>query len=148
MILYLDTSAVVKLYVEEAGSDKVKATSVQARVVATSLIGYVEARAAFARALRQARLHAKAYRQAVEDLDRDWDSYFVLEVTADLVRRAGTLAEDHALRAYDALHLASALTLRDRVQRTVAFLCFDGELEAAARGEGLTTPPFKGHALS
>lgn len=145
MILYFDTSAMVKLYVEEEGSDKVKAVSVQAQVVATSLIGYAEARAAFARAKREARLHAKEYQQALEDLDRDWDSYFVLEVTEDLVRRAGTLAEDHALRAYDALHLASALTLRDRVQRAVAFLCFDGELEAAARGEGLTTSPFKGH---
>lgn len=139
MILYLDTSAVVKLYVEEEGSDKVKAAWEQARVVATSRIGYVEARAAFARAKREARLHAQEHRQTVEDLDRDWDSYFILEVTEGLVRRAGALAEDHALRAYDALHLASALTLRDRVQRAVTFLCFDEQLEAAARGEGLTT---------
>lgn len=145
MILYLDTSAVVKLYVEEEGSDKVRASCEQARVVATSLIGYAEARAAFARAKRQARLQAQDHRQVLEDFDHDWDSYFILEVTEGLVRRAGGLAEDHALRAYDALHLASALTLRERVHRTVAFLCFDEALEAAARGESLVTSPFKGH---
>ena len=145
MILYLDTSAMVKLYVEEAGSDTVRAAWEQADVVAISLIGYAEARAAFARAKREARLHAKAYRQAIGDLDRDWDSYFILEVTADLIRRASVLAEAYALRAYDAVHLASALLLRDRAQPTVTFLCFDAELEAAARGEGLTTPPVAGH---
>lgn len=145
MILYLDTSAVVKLYVEEEGSDKVKAALEQARVVATSLIGHTEVRAAFARAKREARLHAKEHRQVLEDFDRDWGCYFILEVTEGLVRRAGVLAESHALRAYDALHLASALTLLDRAQTAITFLCFDQELEAAARGEGLTTPPFKGH---
>jgi uncharacterized protein len=90
-------------------------------------------------------LHPKEHRQALEDFDRDWDSYFILEVSEGLVRRAGVLAEDHALRTYDALHLASALTLLDRVQAAVTFLCFDNELEAAARGEGLTAPPFKVH---
>lgn len=139
MILYLDTSALVKLYVEEEGSDAVRRMEEQAWVVATSRLAYAEARAALARARREGRITAQDHQRVVEDLDRDWESYFVLEVTEGLVRRAGDLAEGHALRAYDAVHLASALLLHDRVRLDVTFLCFDERLEEAAQAAGLGT---------
>lgn len=53
------------------------------------------------------------------------------------MRRAGEPVERHALQAYDALHLAAALSLHDRVRLDISFLCFDKRLEKAAEVEGL-----------
>jgi predicted nucleic acid-binding protein len=137
MILYLDTNALIKLYVEEEGADTVRRMREGTRVVATSRLACAEARAALARAQREGRICMQDYRQVVEDLDRDWESYFVLEVTEGLVRQAGDLAERHALRACDALHLASALLLHERVRLDITFLCFDERLEEAAQAVDL-----------
>ena len=53
MILYLDTSSLVKLYVEEPGSPGVRAIVDEAEVVATSVVACAEAAAAFARRKRE-----------------------------------------------------------------------------------------------
>lgn len=137
MMLYLDTSALVKLYVEEPMSDKLATAVHAAEAVATSLVAYVEARAAFARARRETRFSPSAYRQVLEAFLEDWARYVVVEVTDRLVRQAGELAAHRALRGYDALHLASALSLREQVASKVSFLAFDQALVQAARRENL-----------
>jgi hypothetical protein len=52
-----------------------------------------------------------------------------------------TLVDRHALRGFDLIHLASALTLRERLGEDFLFACFDDRLLAAARAEGLHTYP-------
>lgn len=140
MILYLDASAVVKLYVEEVASARVREAVDQAQAVATSLIAFVEAQAAFGRARQDGRLTRLAYRRVVREFERDWGSYLALDVNEGLVRRAALLTVRRALRGYDAVHLASALTLRDRTDATVAFLAYDNRLSTSARLEGLLRP--------
>ncbi|MEO8604991.1 MAG: type II toxin-antitoxin system VapC family toxin [bacterium] len=136
MILYLDTSALVKLYVEEDGSAVVGSWVRDAEAVATVRIAYAEARAAFARHQRDGALTAAHLRRVVTLLDADWGRYSALEVTDALVRNAGRLAERHALRGFDAVHLAAAIELREPGTR-VAFGCFDERLNHAARRERL-----------
>ena len=137
MIVYLDTSALVKLYVEEEHSDTVRAVCKRAHVVSTSVIAYVEVRATFARVQREGYLGLEDYRQLVHDFEQDWPTYFVIEITETLVHRAGNLAEQYALRAYDALHLGSASVLQDEVEGGVLFGCFDSQLLEAAEVEGM-----------
>ena len=137
MILYLDTSALVKIYVEERGSANVRAQSDHAEGVATSRIAYAEAKAAFARKRRERGLSHKGYRSVIGDLDRDWDDYFVVDVSDGVVKSAGILAERHALRGADAIHLASALALASPSEPPVVFFCFDSRLSSAARKEHL-----------
>jgi predicted nucleic acid-binding protein len=139
VILYLDTSALVKIYVDEKGSDKVRTQADQAEAVATSRIAYAEARAALARKLRERGLSRKGYRSVIEDLNQDWDDYFIVDVSDGVVKSAGILAERHALRGADAIHLASAVALGKQSDSNVMFLCFDGRLTFAARKEGLGT---------
>ena len=74
---------------------------------------------------------------SVQNLDNDWESYFVVEISDALVKMAGQVTEKHALRGYDAIHLASAVTLRREGDQPVAFSCFDGRLSLAAHREGL-----------
>ena len=137
MILYLDTSSLVKLYVSEMESGTVRQLVDTAEVAASSRLAYVEARAAFARKRREHGITPKDYRNIVQDFDRDWDSYFLVDVSDALVKTAGQLAEKHALRGYDAIHLASAVTLQRQGDRPVTFTCFDPRLSLAARREGL-----------
>ena len=144
MMLYLDTSALVKLYVDERMSQELTIAVDGAEAVATSLIAYTEARAAFARARREARLSAQAYRHVVEAFVEDWPRYITVEVTDRLVKDAGELAAHRALRGYDALHLASALILRQQMSSGVTFLAFDRELMVAAKREALRIHPLGG----
>ena len=140
MILYLDTSSLVKLYVRESNSRETKLLAQTAQVLATSRIAYVEARAAFARKRRDRGLSASQYRSILRYLDQDWDSYFVVDISESLVKMAASLAERHSLRALDAIHLASGFALHEKAGRMVTFHCFDVRLSAAARDEGLHIP--------
>ena len=137
MILYLDTSALVKLYAVEEGREEVERAVKEADRVATSAVAYAEARAALARKLREGVFSEKEHREAVTALDEDWRNLEVLSVTDNVARFAGDLAEMHALRGFDAVHLASALLVRaaSREQgdgENVLFLGFDMDLMGAA----------------
>lgn len=136
-MLYLDTSALVKLYVREASSSEVVARVARTDAVATSRVAYPEARAALARRHRGGGFGATALRRAVSALDRDLGSIVIVELDDALGRRAGNLAEQHALRGFDAIHLASALELAQLLGTPPEFLAFDDRLTAAARAEGL-----------
>jgi predicted nucleic acid-binding protein len=137
MILYLETSNLVKLYVKEEGSEAVKKEVAESDAVATSIVSYVEARAAFARKAREKELSAENQETIKADFERDWDSLFVLNLTDGLVKTAGDLSEKHALRGYGAIHLASALELKAAVTAPVVFSSADDKLLEAARREGL-----------
>jgi len=137
--LYLDTSALVKLYVEEEGSVLVRETVQRVETVATSAIAYVEARAAFSRRRRERYLSTVDYRRLRREFDADWERYVQLEVTGTLIQKAAELAEAHALRAYDAIHLASAKLLSQRLKEQVLFSSWDLNLSSAARREGMQT---------
>lgn len=137
MILYLETSNLVKLYVREKDSEAVRVSVQASEAVATSVLAYAEARAAFARKLREQGITRDAYRTVKRALDADWPSFFVLNVSAGTARSAGDLAERHALRGFDALHLASAIELRAAGAADLRFSSADDRLRAAAQAEGL-----------
>jgi len=141
--LYLDSSALVKLYVEEEGSSMVRQWVDDADTVATSIIAFVEARAAFARRHREKRISSAAHARLVRDFAADWDRYLVLEATQPLMRLAGRLAATHALRAYDTIHLASAKILRAKLAEAVFFGSWDARLVFAVRKEGLEVMALK-----
>ncbi len=132
MNLYLDTSALLKLYVQEEGREIVREAVEAAEVAATSTIAYAEARAGLARRLREGDFTEEEHRRAVQRLDREWRGYERLAVSNVVAYRAGELAERHALRGFDAVHLASAARLEERFE-DLRFLAFDGRLLDAAR---------------
>ncbi len=136
MIAYFDTSAVVPLVIDEAGSVTAGALWDDADRVFTARLTYPEARAALARARRLRRIGDVQLREAATKLDQKLRGVGYVDVDAVLARRAGDLAETHALRGYDAVHLAAADDLRDDDLIVVAG---DGALLAAAKSIGLAT---------
>lgn len=138
MILYLDTSALVKLYVPEPDSALIQQSVDAAELSSTSRIAYVEARAAFARKRRERAVTPRDYQTIVQDFADDWETFFIVDVSDALTKRAGQLAERFALRGYDAIHLASAVIVGEQGTQPVRFACFDEKLSRAARRQGLT----------
>lgn len=129
-VAYLDSSALVKLYLSEAGRDEVQALLEATEAVTTSVIAYAEARATFARRLRNGELSDEEHAQVVEDFESDWAGVNELAVTPEIYRLAGNLTVNHPLRGMDALHLASALRAKTEVD--IHFLSFDRELQRVA----------------
>ena len=138
MILYLETSDLVKLYAEESDSNVISGRVQAADIVATSILSYAEARAALSRKSREKGIDEKEYQRVKTELDMDWEHYFILNLTNDLVKSAGDLAEKHALRGFDALHLASAVAINRLTSLPVTFSSSDARLRSAAQDEGLT----------
>lgn len=136
MILYLDTSSLVKLYVEEDGSPEVRSAVDQAEVVATSVVALPEARSAFARLQREGALTPAQLDAVRRDLLQDWDAFLKVRVLKRVYERAGDLAEKRALRGFDALHLASYLEIAtEAVDQEVGFSAFDERLNQAVAAE-------------
>lgn len=134
MTLYLDTSSLVKLYVEQMGSQDVRHMVAEAAVVTTSVVAYPEMRAALARLRRNGDLSPTQLAAAKGDFEAQWPAFLSLEVTAALGREAGEFAERYALRGFDALHLASFAEIARRAEITdTRFSSVDDRLNKAAR---------------
>lgn len=141
MILYLDTSAWVKLYVREPGSKELRASVAKAEALATSVVAYPEARAAFARLKMQGITTEAKHQQRLAQLNTDWENLLRIELAPPVVRTAGDLAEVHGLRGFDSIHLASALWLREKAGTPLYFAVFDMRLRVAAERAGLVVAP-------
>lgn len=109
MITYVDTSTLIKLIVEEEGSDRAELIWQSADSVASVSLIVVEASAALAAAARGNRLSPDQLNSAQTELAAFVDDLHLVEVTADLIESAAQLAEAESLRGYDAVHLAAAL---------------------------------------
>lgn len=135
MILYLDTSALVKLYVEEKHSDLVRVWAERVNVVATNEVAYAEMASALNRAFREGRISQKGFQSVWHIFDEDWECYTVVEAGGEVLSLAKELIFRHGLRGFDGIHLASALILE--VEGEVVFGAFDQKLLKAAEREGL-----------
>lgn len=142
MICYLDTSALVKLYVTEEGSNLISEYARQSLLVATSRVAYAEARAAFARAWREGVLDEAAYREVVSNFKEEWPAFFTLDVSDPVLQRLDALIDTYPLRGFDALHLASTLVLSRRIdQEEILVGCWDTRLWEYYRKEGFALIP-------
>lgn len=143
MIVYLDTSAFLKLYLEESNSALVREVLDRSAAVYTHLITYAEMRAALAQGRRMNRISRDMFPAFVEQFEDDWLCMQTVTVDMPLVRRAGGLAERFGLRGFDSVHLASAEKIYEVNLATGAFVfaAFDKSLCAAAETLGIETLP-------
>ena len=140
MILFCDTSALVKLYIREDSSREMQAVAGVATAIAVCRISWAEIMAALARRARELPNDAEAIEIVRKRLRTDWPRYAVVEVTQPLVELAGEYADTFALRGYDSVQLAAARTLQDMAGEEVQFACFDARLGKAARVLGMPGP--------
>jgi predicted nucleic acid-binding protein len=133
MTLYLDTSSLFKLYIDEPGSDDVRQELAEADTAATSAVSYAEARAAFARLRRDRKLTPATFRAVKRDFDADWSRLAIIEPTVALCRAAAGLAERYRLRGCESIQLATFLDVaREGAGSQTRFSSFDRNLNRAA----------------
>jgi predicted nucleic acid-binding protein len=142
---FCDSSAIVKRYVNETGSNFVEdlADVTNGNVILLARITQVEVAAAIARRLKGGSIATADAQKALVAFQHDLtNSYFTVEITPLLSSRAMSLATKHALRGYDAVQLAAALEANDeRIANELSPLTLvsaDDELNTAAQAEGLT----------
>ena len=137
MIVFCDTSALLKLFVEEEHSESMAVTALAAESLAVSRLAWAEVMSAIARRARDMPRDAAALAKARQAFVDGWPDFVTMEVTQRVVEQAGEYAEAFALRAYDSMQLATLQTLRLQVDAEVRFACFDSRLRKAAAVLGI-----------
>jgi predicted nucleic acid-binding protein len=139
-VTYLDTSALVKRFVSEAGSSEVQSLLRGRR---SGCISHHRLRAEMYSGLtqrhREGVVSQLQYRLACKRFERDWMALVKVELGAEILSSARGLIQRHGLRALDAIHLASALGLQAAANEPVTFVAADPRLLQAAAGERLAT---------
>lgn len=141
MNLYLDTSALVKLYIREQGTDEVNLWVAEAEITATSIITLAEANAALARAARMKNISHQTGEEAGRLLREQWPRTIKTPITQKTVTRAAELAWALELRGYDAVHLASAELWQTALGMPVSLVTYDNQLAVGAGRLGLNLLP-------
>jgi len=136
-LVYFDASALIKLVVDEAGTDLAVELWDGCDAALASRLAYPEVCAALAAAERNHDLSAADLDVAQATWDEYWRAVRPVELTRPVEHRAGELARRHGLRGADAVHLASALAIDDDIVIAV----WDRRLHRAALAEGLTVGP-------
>lgn len=129
----------MKLLVDEPGSELARDAHQNASARSASALGYVEAVAALTRMRNTGRISANRFEDGLGDLEQIWRGIDIHAVTADIIQAAAEATIDHGLRAYDGLHLATALALAEVGH--ITFACWDRELRDAARERGIPLLP-------
>jgi predicted nucleic acid-binding protein len=141
MILYLDTSALVKLYFREPFSDEILLKWQTAAQIITSSVAYAETMASIYRKNREGDLTNSLIRELVDSFRRDWNSLIRVEVTDELNVYIDRAVKRYPLRGFDLVHLASAMVIHEKLPEDFVFACFDERLARAAQSEGFETFP-------
>ncbi len=124
MFLYLDTSAIVKLVIEEPDTAAVESAIAHCEAAFSSRLAVVECARAIARV---------STRSALTTTAEVFEALVLHEVNAAVLEKAATLTPS-SLRSLDAIHLATALLLE---QSNLAFITYDDKLARAAEAQGL-----------
>lgn len=141
MILYLDTSALVKRYFKESYSDEVISKWMGATEIISSSVAYAETLASFYRKKKEARLKDDRFGRIVDLFRTEWKSFIRVEVSDELNKYIDRAIGKYPLRGFDAIHLASAMITWERLSKDYLFVCFDRRLNQSAQKEGLDTFP-------
>lgn len=137
-LVYFDSSAFVKLLIQEEGSDLAVTLWDACDLALSSRLAYPEVRAALAAARRLKRLTSGTLRHAEAAWEEYWSATQAVRLTGAICRHAGQLAGQHGLRGAEAVHLASVLAVSPA---EVVFAVWDKSLRQSAQAVGVRAAP-------
>ena len=133
MILFCDTSALLKLFIDEQGSESMINARSSSKGIAVCRITWAESMAALAHRTRFKGTNQSRLAQARSMFEQAWPGFVIADITQPLVEKAGVFAEAFALRGYDSVQLAAAHQLHEQFALPLTFACFDRRLNQAAK---------------
>ena len=134
---YFDTSAFIKAFLVEAGTDKVQNLLLHDGIPATATITYTEMYSGFSRTRREGGLTALQYETICKEFESFWPASLQISLTLAVLKLSRDLITRHPFRAFDAIHLASALHIQEEIQEPIRIIAADGRLLQAATEEQL-----------
>ena len=115
MLVFFDSSAFAKRYVQEAGSDEVLSWSERASEIGLSGIALAEIISAFCRLSREKRISRKQYHSLKVSLLEDVRDAAICDLSPEVIHYSILALEKSILRGMDAIHIGSALALSAEV---------------------------------
>ncbi len=135
-MIYWDTSALIKFFVSEAGTEQVKSLIEKDPYVVISKIAFSEAHSALARRKREKILSKEDYQKTVRRWNRFWKSCIIVELNDEILSKTERLIKTYPLRGFDAIHLSSAIFFRSSIDSSLKFACSDNSLSKVAEKVG------------
>jgi uncharacterized protein len=142
MILYLDTSALVGLFIKEDISQEVRRARKRAERVASSILAFPETLSAFSRKRREGELTAREHNAVSNAFRTEWRQWVRIPLDRRLLPEIARILKHYPLTGADAVHMATALLIHRRLsteEGDVLFACNDVQLRAAAESDGLVS---------
>lgn len=136
--VYFDSSAFVKLLIEEEGTDLAVDLWDGASAIVSSVLAYPEVRAALAAAHRNVRISAEQHTETEGAWEQYWASVRTIPMSDLITRLAGQECVTHALSGADGVHLASMLAAADA---DIIIATWDKRLSTAASASGFRVAP-------
>ena len=139
-IYYVDSSAWVKRHFAELGTEWVNKLFEAEHTLSCCTLGFVEVNATAARKCAAGAIDGARLAEVEVSLAEDWNRFLWVELTPEIVDKALQVADVHALRGSDCVHLASALVLKEHLgveAQEFEFITSDQELKIAAAQAGL-----------
>jgi predicted nucleic acid-binding protein len=136
--LYFDSSAYLKLYVKENGSEEAKKIAKKNRIISSAIL-LTECYSAISRKKKMGEIKEVLFYDLTDRLKRDLKCLEIVRLTDEVLRKAEEIALNSTVRAMDALHVASALIFLESSHFELSFVTSDGKQEKAARVFGLKT---------
>jgi predicted nucleic acid-binding protein len=136
-MIYFDSSALVKRYVEEQGSDKVNALFEEKPIATASRLAYPEILAAITRRHKAGDIETGAFERIKTAFQADWTCFVVIEIHKEVIQFIDEVIAKHALKGAGSIHLSTALWLRKATKGDIVFVASDLELLKAAKAENL-----------
>lgn len=137
-MIYFDTSALIKLFILEKGSENAQRLFHDHFPPATAVIAHAEIYSGVNRRKREGHLSSQQYTRLSRRFEEHWATYIRIELTEEVLAGAKELLERYPLRAFDAIHLASAISLQKGIREPLQFAAADSRLLDAASAERLT----------
>ncbi len=141
MILYVDSSALMRRYLNRPGREEMGSRLSESELVATATLPQVEVAASLTRLAKGGVITLRDAAHAIHRLEQDRDAMWLIPINSVVVGRAYHLGQQYGLKGYDAVHLAAATTVRAVVGQSVELATFDAQLWAAGAVEGLEVWP-------
>jgi predicted nucleic acid-binding protein len=134
-MIYFDSSALVKQYIEEIGSARVNALLLETKTIATSRLAYPEILSAITRRHKAGDIKITDFERIKKQFKANWQSFTIIEIHKEIIELIDSIIEKYALRGADSIHLSTAIWLRNNSGREILFVAADGELLQAAKKE-------------
>jgi uncharacterized protein len=135
MIIFIDSSALVKRYIIEHGRERVNSLIEDASLVTVSRLAYPEVLSALVRRRATLELNDEEFATLLSGFRNDWEQLTVFDVDDETMQYVDSAIENHRLRGVDSIHFSTALRIRKALSRDIVFVTSDRELLAAARKE-------------